>query len=72
MTVRFRRVRFYRKMLQHAISRQIANLLPAPVVYWAVLRAISYATSGKYGTTTPDLSSMEMLHRYSRDHKVNT
>lgn len=43
-----------------------ANMLPDWLIYWAAIRLISYATTGKYSSTiVPELSAMDALQRWS-------
>ena len=47
------------------VSRWIAWRLPKKVVYWAAIRLIAYATSGRYGNTVvPELGAMDALKRW--------
>jgi hypothetical protein len=43
----------------------VAARLPKRLVYFASIRLIAYATTGKYGTTiVPELSAMDALQRW--------
>ena len=43
----------------------IAFHLPKCLVYWATIRLIAYATTGKYGNTVvPELTAMDALKRW--------
>ena len=47
------------------VSRWLANRLPKWVVYFATIRLIAYATTGKYGNTiVPELGAMEAVQRW--------
>ena len=47
------------------ISRWIAYHLPKWVVYFATIRLIAHATTGKYSNTiVPELGAMEALERW--------
>ncbi len=43
----------------------IAFHLPRSLVYWATIRLIGYATTGKYSNTiVPELGAMDALQRW--------
>lgn len=47
------------------IWRWLAWRLPQGLVYWATIRLIARATTGRYGTTVvPDLTAMDALGRW--------
>ncbi len=47
----------------------IARHLPDRVVYWAVIRAWTHATTGPYGSTVvPDVTASLIVNRWGRDH----
>lgn len=49
----------------------IVKRLPKRVVYFCFLHVMSYATSGKYsGTIVPELSGMDAIDRYGKDHNI--
>lgn len=49
--------------------RWLAWRLPKYLVYWAAIRLIAFATSGKYGNTiVPELSAMDALDRWERNN----
>ena len=44
---------------------QIAWALPRRLAYWAAIRVMAHATTGKYGTSVPDQTSiMDALKRW--------
>lgn len=46
----------------------LARLMPARLVYWAVIRAGAHATTGRYGSTiAPGVTLDRILGRWSRD-----
>lgn len=46
-------------------AMKIAWRLPRWLVYWASIRLISHATTGRYGTTVvPDLTAVDALSRW--------
>lgn len=52
------------------VSKWIAFHLPRCVVYWAIIRLIAYATSGRYDSTVvPELEAMEALKRWEYSEK---
>lgn len=61
----FVRVSFrYNKPLWHIL----AYILPADLVYFAVIRLVAHATTGKYGSTNVvKLSAMDALERWRTD-----
>ncbi len=49
----------------------IANHLPRRVIYFCVIRAWAYATTGKYSSTiAPDITVAEILKRWDK-HENN-
>lgn len=47
----------------------LAQRLPKRLVYFAALRLMIHATSGKYGDTeVPALTGMDALARWTKDH----
>ncbi len=61
-------------MMKHKLSRLnekvwmgLAWLLPKQLVYWASIRLIAHATTGKFGNTVvPELSGIEALNRWNQ------
>lgn len=49
----------------------LAGLMPKRLIYWCSIKLIAYSTTGKYGNTiVPELTAMEALNRYGKDHRV--
>ena len=49
----------------------ISNLLPKRVVYWCLIKAGSYGTTGKYSNTdTSAVTFLEILKRFGEDHNL--
>ncbi len=49
----------------------LAGKLPKPLIYFAAVRLIAHATSGKHGTTVlPELPAVEALGRWTDDYPV--
>jgi hypothetical protein len=47
------------------IAQKIAYLLPKRVVYWVLIRAGAYASTGKYFTQIiPELTIMDTIQRW--------
>ncbi len=62
------RVRALVRRVEENIPRRIANMLPKRVVYFAAIRLIAYATTGKYGSTVvPELGAMDAVGRYEAE-----
>ena len=54
-------------MTAEAVARWIANHLPRRVVYYAAIRLIAHATTGRYGKqVVPDLTAMDALDRWDK------
>ena len=55
--------KFYIKMMKY---------LPKKIVYFATIRLICEATTGKYSNTiVPELGAMEAVNRYARIHNMH-
>ena len=53
--------------ISERLIRVIVWQLPRRVVYWAAIRALAHATTGKYGTQiVPELMAMDVLKRWDR------
>ncbi len=49
------------------IQRWLAWRLPHGLVYWAAVRLLAHATTGKYSATiVPDLRAMDALQRWEK------
>ena len=56
--------------LIEAMWRGIANILPKRLVYWATIRLIAHATTGKYSNThVPTLTVIDALNCWSQKEK---
>lgn len=56
--------------MKDKIIHWIARRLPKRLIYWCTIRAISYATTGKYGNTeAPAICAMEVLKRWNKGIK---
>lgn len=52
---------------REALALAVANRLPRWLVYWAAIRLMAHATTGRYGSTVvPDLRAMDALKRWER------
>ena len=52
-------------MMRERIVQAIVWRLPRDVVYWAAIRLIAFATTGRYGSTVvPELRVMDALERW--------
>ncbi len=55
--------------MKRSLSDRIAWILPAKLIYFATIRLIAHATTGKYSkTVVPKLGAMDALRRWSKDH----
>jgi hypothetical protein len=58
-----------KETLWFRFCRWLAWRLPKTLVYWATIRLVAYATSGKYGNTpVPELTAMDAIDRYGKDN----
>lgn len=48
-------------------SRKVAWLLPKQVVWWAYLRVVGNATSGKWGTPPDELNWRDAIARWEQN-----
>jgi len=49
------------------MAMKIAWLLPKKIVYWAAIRLITHATTGKYSdVVVPELTAMEALDSWAK------
>jgi hypothetical protein len=52
------------------LAQHLADHLPRRVIYWAAIRVLVYATTGRYGTTTPaSLTAVEALQRWRKSDR---
>ena len=50
----------------------IAGRLPKRLISACLIKAIAFATSGKYGNTiVPETTAMEVLGRWEKEYKIN-
>lgn len=50
----------------------IAKKLPDWLIYWSSARLVAFALTGKYeDTDIADLSAIEALERWEKDHRKN-
>ena len=62
------RVRALVRRVAENVPMSIAWMLPKKVVYFAAIRLIAYATTGKYGSTVvPELGAMDAVKRYEAE-----
>lgn len=53
--------------MKSRIMNWIAYRLPREVVYWATLRLVAHATTGKYSEQiVPELTAMDALDRWGK------
>lgn len=51
--------------MTEGLCRYIAHRLPRGIVYFAAIRLVAHATTGKYGNTNPSvLSAMDAVKRW--------
>ena len=56
-------------MKMEQIWMEMANQLPKPLVYWATIRLLGHATTGKWARQeVPALTIMTALDRWERDN----
>lgn len=54
--------------MKDSFAQRVAELLPRQIIYFAAIKLIAYASSGKYGSTdVSKLSAMDALKRYGDD-----
>lgn len=54
--------------VKYDVGMKIVHALPKTLVYWAAIRLIVHATTGKYSSQiVPDLTAMDALKRWEQD-----
>jgi hypothetical protein len=60
--------RYQRAKLAEKFWTGLAWKLPDRLAYWATIRVLAYATTGKYGgQVVPELYAVDALERWGRD-----
>ena len=59
----------YDQFKEKAIMKIVWSL-PKKIIYWAAIRLMAHATTGKYGhTVAPELGAMDALRRWG-NHEI--
>jgi hypothetical protein len=58
-------IRYDLYKLPERVTRKVAWALPRPVAYWAAIRVMAHATTGRYSNqVVPELTAMDALKRW--------